>query len=129
MTPNDETVITDTSKVVEFADEIPGATLVLDSSEFEPVDLQAPPVPGKKIPMTKDAILAFISQMVGSGEITTHQAADIRRRFGIAGSVFTKKKVSREKKNRRKKIAQTSRVKNRYNNSTKGQTRTLNLAK
>src|SRR5271157_3165424 len=76
-----------------------GATLVLDSSEFQDVKLQPPEsVPGKQIPMTQEAILAFVSKMVASGEITTRQAADIRRRFGISGSIFTKKKVNKAAK-------------------------------
>jgi hypothetical protein len=89
-------------------------TLVLDSSiAVEPPKIDNPST-APKVNLTPDKLLGMLSQMVKDGHIDTHQAADMRRKFGIPSGYFTKKKVDLDKKKRKKAISKASR---RYNRS------------
>lgn len=122
----DKEIMTETPNVSE------DGILTLDSS----VDDVLAPVntteePRKQVPgafMTAKKLMKMIKQMVVSETLTRHQARDMRRNFGISQAYFTGKKVSREKKNILKKIADNSKRINRHNDSTKGQTFQRGLA-
>lgn len=99
-----------------------GATLHLDSSVLDPVE---GPIPEqKRIHMTPDKFLGVLRKMFEGEKITRAQMIEMRRRFGITNSYFTKPKTDKAKKKKAKAVAKASRRRNRYNNSTKGQKRT-----
>ncbi len=102
-----------------------GAILNLDTKDVEPIEMpKAPEVePTNPLTMTKESFLAILREMLSTDQITPRQALEMRQRFGITSSYFTKKKPDVAKKRRKRKIANASRVFNRYNNSTKGQKR------
>lgn len=109
----------------EKQEETPGATLAIDSSIANPPPTIEAPEP-KQTPgahMTPEKLMGLVKKMVDSEQITPEQARTMRRQFGITQSYFTGKKVSREEKNKKKKIADASKRKNRYNESTKGVSR------
>lgn len=74
--------------------------------------------------MTPEKFMKALKHMVDTDQLTPEQARQMRTQFGVTQAYFTGKKVSREHKNAKKKIATESRRKNRVNGSTKGQKRT-----
>lgn len=106
--------------------DVEGSTLVLKSSDIAPVNLDAPEQTQPEQPktvLTKEKFLSILSQMISSGDITSRQAQEMRRRFGITNASFHKKKVNKVAKKKAKALAYKNRRTNRLNGSTKGQTK------
>lgn len=119
----------ETEKPEQQTSEVPsGAVLTIDSSIADPPPKLDTPetvehtqTPGAH--MTPQKLMGLLKTMVNEEQITPEQARTMRRQFGVTQSYFTGKKISPEKKKHKKAIAQASRVKNRYNESTKGVSR------
>jgi hypothetical protein len=112
----------------KLQEEIPGATLAIDSSIADALPvIDAPEVEQpKQTPgahMTPEKLMGLLRKMVNSEQMTKEQARQMRRQFGITQSYFTGKKVSREEKKKKKAIATASKRANRYNESSKGVSR------
>ncbi len=102
-----------------------GATLAIDSSIADPPPAITPEEP-KQTPgafMTPDKLMGLLKKMVDTEQVSPEQARSMRRQFGITNNYFTKPKVSREEKKKKKAIATASKRANRYNESTKGVSR------
>lgn len=123
MESNNETKPTDTYGVVEIKDVVPGETLMLNSSDIEPIKVNPPEQEQPKTTLTRDKFMNILSQMIASGDITPRQAMEMRGRFGITNASFHNKKINKAKKKKAKALAYRNRRINRLNGSTKGQTK------
>lgn len=82
-----------------------------------------------QIQLTRPALLNALRQMWGKGQIPAAQLQQICRQLRIPVSYLLKGKVNVAKKKRIKALAKKARRRNRYNGSTKGQTRQFNRSK
>ena len=105
-----------------------GAVLALDSSIADPPPKLDPPKDKEFVPtpgafMTPDKFMGILKKMVDSEQISPKQAKQMRQQFGVKQSYFTGTKIDPVKNKEKKAVAQSSRVANRYNGSSKGQKR------
>lgn len=97
-----------------------GATLHLDSSSLDPIQLAAPQEQ-KQIKLTRAKFLQILSQMLATEQITRKQMLEMRRRFGISNASFHAKKRNKTKIKKAKALAYSNKRTNRLNKSTKGE--------
>lgn len=88
-------------------------TLSLDSSIADPPPTLEAPKVAPKVNFTPEKLMGMLRQMVDDGNIDRHQAAEMRRKFGISTGYFTKKKVSDEERKKKRKAAKVARRFNR----------------
>ena len=128
MAPSEEeTQVADLSNITELpSGEIPATTgAVLDLTQAaQEVATQTNPTPQQpQIQLSKPQLLNALRAMWGKGQIKAADLQQIAMQLRIPVSYILKGKVDVKRKKRLKKLSEISRRRNRYNGSTKGQTK------